>query len=116
MPRGIDETIPERWDRPLKYDLTEHAERNAIYNAARHGTPLNNSICIVSMFPCCDCARAIIQIGCKMVVSYDWNDNECSSRVNRWIEQWNKSMKLLKEANVHILLLKKHEIDNNNNN
>ena len=35
MPRGCLDHLEERHERPLKYDYTEHAERNAIFNIAR---------------------------------------------------------------------------------
>ena len=38
--RGIRDDVPERLERPEKYLWMEHAERNAIYNAARHGTQM----------------------------------------------------------------------------
>jgi len=38
--RGINDTIEERQQRPEKYFWFEHAERNAIYCAARHGASL----------------------------------------------------------------------------
>ncbi|MCW8836697.1 MAG: CMP deaminase, partial [Rhodospirillales bacterium] len=34
FPRQVDDDIDDRHSRPDKYDWTEHAERNAIYNAA----------------------------------------------------------------------------------
>ena len=37
FPRGIVDSRPERQERPEKYYWFEHAERNAIYNAARIG-------------------------------------------------------------------------------
>ena len=37
FPRGIDDNIDERQEKPEKYFWFEHAERNAIYNAARIG-------------------------------------------------------------------------------
>ena len=40
FPRGVDEHNSARWKRPEKYNWVEHAERNAIYNAARHGINL----------------------------------------------------------------------------
>ena len=30
--RGVSDDIPERLERPTKYDFFEHAERNAVYN------------------------------------------------------------------------------------
>ena len=37
FPRGLDDNIKERQERPEKYFWFEHGERNAIYNAARIG-------------------------------------------------------------------------------
>ena len=37
FPRGIRDDVPERLVRPMKYLWIEHAERNAICNAARAG-------------------------------------------------------------------------------
>jgi dCMP deaminase len=63
FPRGVNDDVPERKERPAKYAWTEHAERNAIYNAARIGTPLANCTAYLPWFPCMDCARAIVQAG-----------------------------------------------------
>src|SRR4051812_31931200 len=57
FPRGVDDTLPGRNERPAKYQWTEHAERNAIYNAARVGTPLEGTSIYLPWFPCVDCAR-----------------------------------------------------------
>jgi len=53
---------------PDKYDFFEHSERNAIYQAAKHGTSLNDSILYVTGLPCIDCIRGIIQSGTKKVI------------------------------------------------
>ena len=37
FPRGLDDDDDERHSRPAKYLWTEHAERNAMYVAARSG-------------------------------------------------------------------------------
>lgn len=77
FPRGIDdESFEERHQRPAKYAWTEHAERNAIYNAASTGTNLSGSTIYVPWFPCVDCARAIIQSGVDSVVCVEpnWED------------------------------------------
>jgi dCMP deaminase len=68
FPRGIADTLPERRVRPEKYLWIEHAERNAIYNAARAGTALENCTLYVELMPCMDCARAIVQAGIREVV------------------------------------------------
>ena len=69
FPRGIDETKEERWVRPTKYRWIEHAERNCIYNACRHGVSLEGTTLIVNLFPCADCARAIIQVGIRTLIT-----------------------------------------------
>ena len=60
--------MPERLERPEKYLWMEHAERNAIYNAARHGTQMQGCTLYVELLPCMDCARAIVQAGIREVV------------------------------------------------
>ena len=41
----------------------EHAERNAIFAAARTGLATAGSTLIATFHPCADCARAIVQAG-----------------------------------------------------
>jgi len=63
-----------RWNiRPDKYQWVEHAERNAIYNAARHGIALRGARAYVnwSPVPCADCARAFIQAGIAKIIGPD---------------------------------------------
>jgi dCMP deaminase len=68
FPRGIRDDIPERFERPTKYLWIEHAERNAICNAARAGTATEGCTIYVEIMPCMDCARAIVQAGISEVV------------------------------------------------
>src|SRR5260221_5874004 len=63
FPRGIRDDVPERLARPAKYLWIEHAERNAICNAARAGTATEGCSIFVEIMPCMDCARAIVQAG-----------------------------------------------------
>lgn len=62
-----DDEFP--WDRrgeDTKYKYVVHAELNAILNA--RGKNLNNARIYVDLFPCNECAKAIIQSGIKEVV------------------------------------------------
>ncbi|MBQ7700539.1 MAG: dCMP deaminase family protein [Clostridia bacterium] len=62
-----DDEFP--WDREgeeTKYPYVVHAELNAILNAG--GRNLNGSKLYVALFPCNECAKAIIQAGIKTVV------------------------------------------------
>lgn len=103
FPRGINETIAERWERPTKYLYAEHAERNAIYNAARRGTPLEGAICVVTLFPCADCARALIQSGISRLVCPQPDMNH-----DRWGAHFEVSLKLLEEAQVQLQWVKEN--------
>jgi len=60
--RGIRDDVPERLVRPRENICGfEHAERNAICNAARAGTATEGCTIYVEIMPCMDCARAIVQ-------------------------------------------------------
>lgn len=76
FPRGLDDTVEARHERPAKYLWTEHAERNAIYNAASQGGRVRGCRIYLQWYPCADCARAIIQSGIREVVCFepDWED------------------------------------------
>ena len=64
FPRGIKDNVKERQERPEKYFWFEHAERNAIYNAARIGVSTKGCTMYLSCgIPCSDCARGIINAG-----------------------------------------------------
>ncbi|MCR5141695.1 MAG: dCMP deaminase family protein [Ruminococcus sp.] len=69
MPMGCsDDEIP--WEREgelleTKYPYVCHAELNAILNS---GTSLRGSRLYVTLFPCNECAKALIQAGIREVV------------------------------------------------
>lgn len=66
-PRGCDDSkIP--LTRPEKYDFMEHAESNAINNAARSGTRLKDSTFYITGEPCPACLRKMINVGCSRIV------------------------------------------------
>ena len=70
MPKGCsDDEFP--WEREGQQDMTKypyvvHAELNAILNA--NGRDLRGSRLYVALFPCNECAKAIIQSGVKEVL------------------------------------------------
>lgn len=98
FPRGIDETVEQRWERPVKYMRVCHAEQSAIANACRHGTPLENAIAVVTLFPCATCAKLMIQAGVSIVVTKRPN-LECP----RWGEEFKYSLDMFQEAGIHIM-------------
>ena len=68
MPKGCsDDEFPWCREGPdTKYAYVVHAELNAILNA--NGRDLRGSRVYVSLFPCNECAKAIIQCGAKEVL------------------------------------------------
>ena len=100
FPRKIDETIASRWERPVKYMYASHAEANAIANACRHGTPLENSIAIVTMFPCATCAKTMIQAGIIAVVTRAPN-----FACPRWGEEFKYSFEMFNEAGIELIYI-----------
>jgi len=103
FPRDIDDDAAERHERPDKYDWTEHAERNAIYNAARMGVALKGGTIYVTHIPCTDCARAIIQVGIVRVVA-DLNCME-GGFADRWSEAAATTREMLAEADIPVELV-----------
>jgi dCMP deaminase len=98
FPRGLDDSLQERQERPEKYFWMEHAERNAIYNAALEGVSLKNStIYLTSGLPCMDCARGIVNSGIKVV----WCKRVCTTKnKEKWEESQMKSLQLLNECGI----------------
>ena len=96
MPIGIDDKkIP--WGREgeeldTKYPYVCHAELNAILNSDRN---LHNSRIYVTLFPCNECAKALIQAGIKEVVYLDDKYRDTNSGI--------ASRRLLDMAGVKII-------------
>jgi dCMP deaminase len=95
FPRGIDDSMERLEDRELKYPLICHAEENAIMHAARIGISLKDCTAYVTWPPCTRCARSLIQAGVVEVV-YP-GDIEIP---DRWIEDFERSNSMMKEAGV----------------
>jgi dCMP deaminase len=100
LPRGVDDNVSERHERPEKYMWFVHAEENAIANAARNGIRLAGSTLYVTHLPCPSCARKVIQAGIKEVVVFSENyapDSELSLR-----HGCDRSMAMFGEAGVSV--------------
>lgn len=86
FPTGCDESVLS-WDRDgdflnTKYAYVCHAELNAILNSA--GRSLKGCTLYVDLFPCNECAKAIIQSGIKRIVflsdKYSGTDSNVASK------------------------------------
>jgi dCMP deaminase len=100
FPAGVEDR-PERWERPLKYEYVEHAERNVIYAAAKGGYSTDGATMYCVWYACSNCARAIIQAGFSTVIGH-------STAFETAGEHWKASiltgMQMLREAGVVCLL------------
>jgi dCMP deaminase len=102
FPPLVNDDIPERMERPLKYKFIEHAERNAIYGATR--TDLRSCVLFCTHYPCHDCARAIIRKKIKTVVIDKRHGRNGETGFNeRWDDSFTDSEQMFKEAGVTVI-------------
>ena len=99
LPRGVCDTIEDRHSRETKekYIWSAHAERNAIYNAARIGVPLKGCRLYTTLYPCTDCVIALIQSGIVELITQqpDFNDPQ-------WGEGYKRAQTMLQEAGIQV--------------
>jgi dCMP deaminase len=102
MPMGIDDSVPERNERPLKYKWYAHAERNAMDLASK--PDLSDCVMFVTFSPCTNCAQSIIQRGIRtLVVDEDYTVDKVPER---WQEDMKVATEMLAEAGVKVIAFK----------
>lgn len=102
FPRGLNDDVDERQERPEKYYWFEHAERNSIYNAARIGVSLKDSTMYLTCgIPCSDCARAIINSGIKTI--YCNSVDSKGSNTQLWDEHSKRSLVMFEECGIEVI-------------
>lgn len=106
FPRGMDDNIQERQERPEKYFYMVHAEINSIINAARTGVSIkNSSIYLTCGIPCADCAKAIINAGIKTI----YCKQICTTKnKEKWGESQKRSVQLFDECGVQVFFYPNH--------
>ena len=77
----------------IKYSYVIHAEANAILNST---SSIKDSTLYVTLFPCRECAKLIIQSGIKKIVYLDYKEDLASLR-------------MFKAAKIEIIQYKKGE-------
>ena len=108
FPQGCsDDEFPWNRDESLgetKYQYVVHAELNAILNAS--GKKLAGSIVYVGLFPCNECAKAIIQSGIKEVVylSDKYHDTPSMSASRRMLDAAGVKYRQIKPTKASIVL------------
>lgn len=97
FPRGIKDTDERLNHRQTKYKYVVHAEMNCIYNATYNGVSLNGSTMYIYGLPVCsECAKGLIQVGIKRVVSTPITD----ATPKQWVESTKLTKEIFEEAGV----------------
>lgn len=105
--RGFPDFSSILFDKEKKLIYTEHAERNAIFNAVRNGINLIDTTIYCTHPSCHECARAIIQSGIKNVV-FLRNEEFINGS---WKESIVNGLHMFHETNVNVLWLNPYEIN-----
>lgn len=81
-----------------KYAYVVHAEANAILNAT---TPLKDTSIYVTLFPCHECVKLIIQSGVREVIYYSdkYHDTESNIAAKKMLDKANISYREFSEVN-----------------
>ena len=70
------------WNSPEKYPYVIHAEMNAISNANRNGVDCNGADIYLTLSPCHDCIKLLIQHGIKNVYYLkEYKDIELTKKI-----------------------------------
>lgn len=97
--------LSERWEKPGKYMWVEHAERNAIFQAAKMGEKTNGATMYCTWFSCADCARAIIQAGITRIIGH--NVQMYADRL-AWASSMDIANIMLDEAGIERIYIEDH--------
>ena len=95
FPRNISDDLDRLTDRTIKYEMTVHAEANAITTAALHGVSTKECDAYVTFQPCSRCAALLINAGIKTVYVAS-----CRNTPTRWIDNFILATKMLEEAGI----------------
>lgn len=101
--RKVNDNVPERWERPEKYEWVTHAEDNAVLNCARRGYSSNGCVMYTQGIPCTRCADACVQGGItEVVVHKQWQEYEKKFGWEKWIDSSKRSEQKFAEAGIKI--------------
>jgi dCMP deaminase len=103
FPKDLSDSFDRLIDREQKYEMTVHAEVNAVTTAALHGVSTENCTAYVTFSPCSRCAAVLINAGITAVYV-----SGGSIIPDRWLENLITASKMLEEAGV---ILKTISID-----
>jgi dCMP deaminase len=112
-PSALNLTIADsqtaiRQDRRWKYFVLEHAERNAIFDALLRGNSLKGTTMYSTLFPCADCARAIVASGVSRLVVLGVGLDP--DRDQKWLDHYRHAERIFELAGVMVETINPDEL------
>lgn len=104
FPRNISDSFDRLMDREQKYEITVHAEVNAVTTAALHGVVTEGSSAYVTFNPCSRCASVLINAGIDAIYV-----DGGSTVPERWLENFILASRILAEAGVEYHTIDPHD-------
>ena len=95
FPKNLSDNLDRLMNREEKYEITVHAEVNAVTTAALHGISTEGCTAYVTFNPCSRCAAVLINAGINSVYSYAGAEIP-----DRWLTNFILASKILAEAGV----------------
>jgi dCMP deaminase len=95
FPKNISDDFDRLMDRTQKYEITVHAEVNAVTTAALHGVSTSGASAYITLMPCSRCASVLINAGIDSVYVAGG-----TTIPDRWLENFIMASKLLAEADI----------------
>ena len=112
FPVGMRDTIERYHDREFKLKHVCHAEANAICQSAQTGSSFKDSFIFITLQPCIECAKLIIQSGIKEVhflideFANAKREESLKAKGEELVNDWRKSkeeaLKMLIECRVSV--------------
>lgn len=103
FPKNISDDLNRLIDREKKYEITVHAEVNAVTTAALHGVSTEGASAYITFSPCSRCAAVLINAGINAVYV-----DGAAQVPDRWLQNFILASNILAEAGVEY-----HTIDPN---
>jgi dCMP deaminase len=95
FPKNISDDFDRLMDREQKYEITVHAEVNAVTTAALHGVSTEGASAYITLMPCSRCASVLINAGVNAVYVAGG-----TTIPDRWLKNFILASKLLAEAGI----------------
>lgn len=107
--RGANDERPDWHERPKKYEVTIHAEGNAVATAANKGISLHGCTAYISLPPCAKCTGLLIQAGITKIkvlpVPKNWKS------FSTWDLNFQIAEEILDEAGIPLIFLRRRTND-----